>query len=96
MLKDMLYEILMKATEFVFMVDAAEHEIDMNKNLFRRFLVRMKRIIHPILEVLWRIATVLVLTSMTGGLYLVWLVLKRMWKKRRAKRKDRRTRRKKA
>lgn len=89
MLKDMIYEMLMKATNFVKGTAIAEEFIDMEKSKPRRFIVKLS-------DMLDKALTELLLISLTGGLYLVWKGLKKSWSKRRSKRKEKRVRRKRA
>lgn len=92
MFKEMLVELLNKCTIFSFLVDNMECECDMKSSLFKRALVKINKIISPILEVLWWIAIQLLFISMTGGLYIVWIVLWKIFKKRRQRRKMNRIR----
>lgn len=89
MLRDIIYEILMNATGFVKVITIAEDFFDMEKNIFVRFIVKASNVIGWIL-------LQLLLISMTGGLYLIWIALKMIWKICRPKRKDRKPRRKRA
>lgn len=96
MLKDMLYEMLMKATKFVLGVDALEDLFDISRYRLGRVFIKISNVTEKILNKCLWLGWHLFLISSTCGLYLVWIVIKRAWKKRRSKRKERRARRKRA
>lgn len=96
MLKDMLYEMLMKATRFVFGVNALEDLFNISERKSGRVMLGISKLVEKILEACWWMATQLFLISITGGLYLVWIAFKMIFKKRRNKRKEKQTNKKRA
>ena len=78
MLRELLYEMLMKATNFVRLSVFMEGFFDMERNLFGRLIVKASNLVGWIL-------TQLILISLTGGLYLIWIGFKLIFRGMRRK-----------
>lgn len=85
MLRELLYEMLMKATNFVRLSVFMEGFFDMERNLFGRLMVKASNLVGWIL-------TQLILISLTGGLYLIWIGFKLMFRRKKSKRNKKQTR----
>ena len=85
MLRELLYEMLMKATNFVRLSVFMEGFFDMERNLFGRLIVKASNLVGWIL-------TQLILISLTGGLYLIWIGFKLIFKRKKSKRNKKQTR----
>lgn len=85
MLRELLYEILMKATNFVRLSVFMEGFFDMERNLFGRLIVKASNLVGWIL-------TQLILISLTGGLYLIWIGFKLIFRSMRRKHNKKQTR----
>lgn len=86
MLRELLYEMLMKATNFVRLSVFMEGFFDMERNLFGRLIVKASNLVGWIL-------TQLILISLTGGLYLIWIGFKLIFRSMRRKHNKKQTRR---
>ena len=86
MLRELLYEMLMKATNFVRLSVFMEGFFDMERNLFGRLMVKASNLVGWIL-------TQLILISLTGGLYLIWIGFKLIFRSMRPKHNKKQTRR---
>jgi hypothetical protein len=86
MLRELLYEILMKATNFVRLSVFMEGFFDMERNLFGRLIVKASNLVGWIL-------TQLILISLTGGLYLIWIGFKLIFRRKKSKHNKKQTRR---
>jgi small neutral amino acid transporter SnatA (MarC family) len=93
MLKELLYEMLMKATNFVIGVFVADDLFDIEQRRSGRVLVKIAKGIEKILNVLWKIAWISFMISMTGGLYLIWIGFKLMRKHNKRKHNKKQTKR---
>ena len=87
MLRELLYEMLMKATNFVRLSVFMEGIFDMERNLFGRLIVKASNLVGWIL-------TQLILISLTGGLYLIWIGFKLIFRSMRRKHNKKQTRKK--
>ena len=85
MLRELLYEMLMKATNFVRLSVFMEGFFDMERNLFGRLIVKASNLVGWIL-------TQLILISLTGGLYLIWIGFKLIFRRKKSKRNKKQTR----
>ena len=85
MLRELLYEMLMKATNFVRLSVFMEGFFDMERNLFGRLIVKVSNLVGWIL-------TQLILISLTGGLYLIWIGFKLIFRSMRPKHNKKQTR----
>ena len=85
MLRELLYEMLMKATNFVRLSVFMEGFFDMERNLFGRLIVKVSNLVGWIL-------TQLILISLTGGLYLIWIGFKLIFRSMRRKHNKKQTR----
>ena len=85
MLRELLYEMLMKATNFVRLSVFMEGFFDMERNLFGRLLVKASNLVGWILAQLF-------LISITGGLYLIWIGFKLIFRSMRPKHNKKQTR----
>lgn len=85
MLRELLYEMLMKATNFVRLSVFMEGFFDMERNLFGRLIVKASNLVGWIL-------TQLILISLTGGLYLIWIGFKLIFRRMRRKHNKKQTR----
>lgn len=85
MLRELLYEMLMKATNFVRLSVFMEGFFDMERNLFGRLIVKASNLVGWIL-------TQLILISLTGGLYLIWIGFKLIFRSKKSKRNKKQTR----
>ena len=85
MLRELLYEMLMKATNFVRLSVFMEGFFDMERNLFGRLIVKTSNLVGWIL-------TQLILISITGGLYLIWIGFKLIFRSMRRKHNKKQTR----
>ena len=85
MLRELLYEMLMKATNFVRLSVFMEGFFDMERNLFGRLIVKASNLVGWIL-------TQLILISLTGGLYLIWIGFKLIFRSMRRKHNNKQTR----
>lgn len=85
MLRELLYEMLMKATNFVRLSVFMEGFFDMERNLFGRLIVKASNLVGWIL-------TQLILISLTGGLYLIWIGFKLIFRSMRRKHNKKQTR----
>ena len=86
MLRELLYEMLMKATNFVRLSVFMEGFFDMERNLFGRLIVKASNLVGWIL-------TQLILISLTGGLYLIWIGFKLIFRKKKSKHNKKQTKR---
>jgi hypothetical protein len=86
MLRELIYEMLMKATNFVRLSVFMEGFFDMERNLFGRLIVKASNLVGWIL-------TQLILISLTGGLYLIWIGFKLIFRRKKSKRNKKQTRR---
>ena len=86
MLRELLYEMLMKATNFVRLSVFMEGFFDMERNLFGRLIVKTSNLVGWIL-------TQLILISLTGGLYLIWIGFKLIFRKKKSKHNKKQTKR---
>lgn len=84
MLRELLYEMLMKATNFVRLSVFMEGFFDMERNLFGRLIVKASNLVGWIL-------TQLILISLTGGLYLIWIGFKLIFRSMRPKHNKKQT-----
>ena len=85
MLRELLYEMLTKATNFVRLSVFMEGFFDMERNLFGRLIVKTSNLVGWIL-------TQLILISLTGGLYLIWIGFKLIFRSMRRKHDKKQTR----
>ena len=85
MLRELLYEMLMKATNFVRLSVFMEGFFDMERNLFGRLIVKASNLVGWIL-------TQLLLISLTGGLYLIWIGFKLIFRRKKSKHDKKQTR----
>lgn len=85
MLRELLYEMLMKATNFVRLSVFMEGFFDMERNLFGRLIVKASNLVGWIL-------TQLILISLTGGLYLIWIGFKLIFRSMKRKHNKKQTR----
>ena len=85
MLRELLYEMLMKATNFVRLSVFMEGFFDMERNLFGRLMIKTSNLVGWIL-------TQLILISLTGGLYLIWIGFKLIFRSMRRKHNKKQTR----
>jgi len=85
MLRELIYEMLMKATNFVRLSVFMEGFFDMERNLFGRLIVKASNLVGWIL-------TQLILISLTGGLYLIWIGFKLIFRRMRRKHNKKQTR----
>jgi hypothetical protein len=85
MLRELIYEMLMKATNFVRLSVFMEGFFDMERNLFGRLIVKTSNLVGWIL-------TQLILISLTGGLYLIWIGFKLMFRRKKSKQDKNQTR----
>ena len=85
MLRELLYEMLMKATNFVRLSVFMEGFFNMERNLFGRLIVKTSNLVGWIL-------TQLILISLTGGLYLIWIGFKLMFRRKKSKHNKKQTR----
>ena len=85
MLRELIYEMLMKATNFVRLSVFMEGFFDMERNLFGRLIVKASNLVGWIL-------TQLILISLTGGLYLIWIGFKLIFRSMRPKHNKKQTR----
>ena len=85
MLRELIYEMLMKATNFVRLSVFMEGFFDMERNLFGRLIVKTSNLVGWIL-------TQLILISLTGGLYLIWIGFKLIFRRKKSKRNKKQTR----
>jgi small neutral amino acid transporter SnatA (MarC family) len=85
MLRELIYEMLMKATNFVRLSVFMEGFFDMERNLFGRLIVKASNLVGWIL-------TQLILISLTGGLYLIWIGFKLIFRSMRRKHNKKQTR----
>ena len=86
MLRELLYEMLMKATNFVRLSVFMEGFFDMERNLFGRLIVKASNLVGWIL-------TQLILISLTGGLYLIWIGFKLIFRRKKSKHDKKQTKR---
>jgi hypothetical protein len=86
MLRELIYEMLMKATNFVRLSVFMEGFFDMDRNLFGRLIVKASNLVGWIL-------TQLILISLTGGLYLIWIGFKLIFRRKKSKHNKKQTRR---
>ena len=75
----------MKATNFVRLSVFMEGFFDMERNLFGRLIVKASNLVGWIL-------TQLILISLTGGLYLIWIGFKLIFRSMRRKHNKKQTR----
>ena len=85
MLRELLYEMLMKATNFVRLSVFMEGFFDLERNLFGRLIVKASNLVGWIL-------TQLILISLTGGLYLIWIGFKLIFRRKKSKHNKKQTR----
>lgn len=85
MLRELLYEMLMKATNFVRLSVFMEGFFNIERNLFGRLIVKTSNLVGWIL-------TQLILISLTGGLYLIWIGFKLMFRRKKSKHNKKQTR----
>ena len=85
MLRELLYEMLMKATNFVRLSVFMEGFFDMERNLFGRLMIKASNLVGWIL-------TQLLLISLTGGLYLIWIGFKLIFRRKKSKHDKKQTR----
>ena len=85
MLRELLYEMLMKATNFVRLSVFMEGFFDIERSLFGRLIVKTSNLVGWIL-------TQLILISLTGGLYLIWIGFKLMFRRKKSKHNKKQTR----
>ena len=85
MLRELLYEMLMKATNFVRLSVFMEGFFNIERNLFGRLIVKTSNLVGWIL-------TQLILISLTGGLYLIWIGFKLMFRRKKSKHDMKQTR----
>jgi hypothetical protein len=80
----------MKATNFVIGIFVADDLFDIEQRGSGRVLVKIAKGIEKILNVLWKIAWISFMISMTGGLYLIWIGFKLIRKTRKNRKLRRR------
>jgi hypothetical protein len=85
MLRELIYEMLMKATNFVRLSVFMEGFFDMERNLFGRLIVKVSNLVGWIL-------TQLILISLTGGIYLIWIGFKLIFRRKKSKHNKKQTR----
>lgn len=85
MLRELLYEMLMSMTNFVRGTFFLESLFDIERNIFGRLLVKASNLVGWILAQLF-------LISITGGLYLVWIGFKLIFRSMRRKHNKKQTR----
>lgn len=85
MLRELIYEMLMKATNFVRLSVFMEGFFNMERNLFGRLIVKVSNLVGWIL-------TQLILISLTGGLYLIWIGFKLIFRRKKSKHDKKQTR----
>lgn len=85
MLRELIYEMLMKATNFVRLSVFMEGFFNMKRNLFGRLIVKVSNLVGWIL-------TQLILISLTGGLYLIWIGFKLIFRRKKSKHDKKQTR----
>ena len=86
MLNEILYDILMKMTNFLKGIWILEDCIDMKRNIFGRALLMLGNVVNKILTVCFWLGWYSVMISMTGGLYLVWIGFKLIRRNRKRRR----------
>jgi len=85
MLRELLYEMLMSMTNFVRGTFFLESLFDIERNLFGRLIVKASNLVGWIL-------TQLILISLTGGLYLIWIGFKLIFRRKKSKHNKKQTR----
>lgn len=85
MLRELLYEMLNSMTNFVRGIFFLESLFDMERNLFGRLMIKVSNLVGWIL-------TQLILISLTGGLYLIWIGFKLIFRSMRPKHNKKQTR----
>lgn len=85
MLRDLIYEIFMKATNFVRLSVYMQECYDMKRSLFGRLLIKTTDVVEWILAQLF-------LISLTGGLYLIWIGFKLIFRRKKSKQDKKQTR----
>ena len=89
-MKDILYNILMAATKFVIGMDIIEGEFNIEQTKVGRAMIVLSDVIGKILYWCFWLGFQFMLISLTGGLYLIWIVfkLRRKAKKNRNQQKQ--------
>lgn len=85
MLRELIYEILMAATNFVRLSLSIQGDFDMERSWFGRLLVKTTNVVGWILAQLF-------LISLTGGLYLIWIGFKLIFRRKKSKHDKKQTR----
>ncbi len=93
MLRELLYDILMKMTNLLKGIWILEECIDMKRNIFGRALLMLGNVINKILTVCFWLGWYSFMISMTGGLYLVWIGFKLIRKSNKRKHNKKQTKR---
>jgi len=93
MLRELLYEMLMKATNLARGIWILEDLFNMEKNIFGRTLIGLGNILNKILTVCFWIGWHLFMISITGGLWLIWIGFKLMRKSNKRKHNKKQTKR---
>ena len=93
MLRELLYEILMKATNLARGIWILEDLFNMEKSIFGRALIGLGNILNKILTVCFWIGWHLFMISITGGLWLIWIGFKLMRKSNKRKHNKKQTKR---
>ena len=75
-MKDILYNILMGATKFVIGMDIVEGEFNIEQTKVGRTMIILTDAIRKILYWCFWLGFQFMLISLTGGLYLIWIVFK--------------------
>ena len=86
MLRELLDEILMSMTNFVRGTIFLGHLFDLESNIFGRLLMKACNLVGWILAQLF-------LISITGGLYLIWIGFKLIFRRKKSKRNKKQTKR---
>ena len=85
MLGDLIYEILMSMTNFVRGTVFLGSLIDLERSIFGRLLMKVCYVVAWILAQLF-------LISITGGLYLIWIGFKLIFRRKKSKQDKKQTR----
>lgn len=93
MLKELLYGILMKATNLLKGIWILEGLFDIEKNIFGRALIGLGKVLEKILTVCFWLGWHSFMISITGGLWLIWIGFKLMRKNNKRKHNKKQTKR---
>ena len=93
MLKELLYEMLMKATNLLKGIWILEGLFEIEKNIFGRALIALGNVLEKILTVCFWLGWHSFMISITGGLWLIWIGFKLMRKRNKRKHNKKQTKR---